>query len=250
MPTIFLSHAATDALIANEFKRTTEQSFLGMCKIFVSSNLDSLSAGTEWHGTIKQNLMEAVMLIGLISPSALQRGWVYAEFGAGWIRNIPVIPLCHSGLERGQLPPPISSFQALNLNDDLHLTHLYSLIAQALNCQQPATDFIALRDRYSDITEVKRIDSAIKGWTKNLYQWNPDFKRFVETDVSGSINIHIPAQIDMAFQEFFEITRVKGYLQITRNGFGIGTPVGPQASILDVSKGPNFAEYRNSVSDL
>lgn len=248
MPTIFLSHAATDAEIANEFKRTTEQSFLGLCNIFVSSNLDSINAGAEWHGVIKQNLTESVMLIGLVSPSALQRGWVYAEFGAGWIRNIPVIPLCHSGLERGQLPAPLSSFQALNLNDNLHLSHLYDQIAGALNCQRPNANFIELRDGYNQITEVKRIGNLLKGWTNQLYQWNPNLRAFIESDATGNVSIHIPAQFDLPFQEYMDVCRAKGFLNIARNGFGIGTPVGPQASILELSKGPEIEEFRRVLA--
>ena len=125
MSLIFVSHAAADQQIANLFRERLRADFLNMCEIFVSSNLDSLQAGVEWQHAIKENLQKSSILVGLLSPRALQRGWVYAEFGAGWIRDIPTIPLCHSGLDRGQLPPPISSFQGLNIEQTEHLQHLY-----------------------------------------------------------------------------------------------------------------------------
>jgi hypothetical protein len=123
-PIVFVSHAAQDGLIATQFKTDIENSFLGLCDVFVSSNLASISPGTEWIEEIKFNIQKCDVLIGLISPVALTRGWIYFEFGAGWVRNIPVIPVCHSGLLRENLPPPISIFQALNLVDKGHLENI------------------------------------------------------------------------------------------------------------------------------
>ena len=97
-PVIFVSHAAVDAEIANIFKQDVEQSFLGLCQLFVSSNLDSLQGGREWMQVIKEKLSNSVIFIGLLSPVALNRPWIYTEFGAGWIRSIPTISVCHSGL--------------------------------------------------------------------------------------------------------------------------------------------------------
>ncbi len=87
-PIIFVSHAAADAEIATKFKADVEKSFLGLCELFVSSNLDSLQGGKEWMQVIKENLSKAKIFIGLLSPVALSRPWIYAEFGAGWMRRI------------------------------------------------------------------------------------------------------------------------------------------------------------------
>src|SRR5688500_2008756 len=127
-PVIFVSHAAVDSQIAGLFKADVEKSFLGLCELFVSSNLDSLSGGKEWMQVMKEKLGKAAIFVGLLSPAALSRPWVYAEFGAGWIRDIPTISVCHSGLRKDQLPVPLTHFQALDLLYEMHLEHLYGHI--------------------------------------------------------------------------------------------------------------------------
>ncbi|UTV29704.1 hypothetical protein [Photobacterium atrarenae] len=52
-PVIFVSHAAVDSEIAGVFKSDVERNFLGLCSLFVSSDLDSLQGGHEWIQTIK-----------------------------------------------------------------------------------------------------------------------------------------------------------------------------------------------------
>jgi hypothetical protein len=243
MPIIFVSHAAVDAKIANLFKEKIEGSFLGLCDLFVSSNLDSINAGVEWHQTIKRNLSESVILIGLLSPVAVTRGWVYCEFGAGWIRNIPVIPLCHSGLTRDNLPPPLSLFQGLNLTESPHLRHLYTQIAETLGCRLPQIDFDNLAAEFKDISDTKRISELLRGWLQQLLAWNPELEKLFQ-DADTVEEVLIPAHLDQAFEEFRNESLNRGYLRVENKGFGMGTRVGSQASIFSVSRGPNFEDVR------
>ena len=155
-PIVFVSHAAIDSEIATAFKNDAETSFLGLCRLFVSSNLDSIAGGAEWIREIKVNLEQATILVGLLSPVAVQRPWIYVEFGAGWIRSIPTVAVCHSGLAREQLPVPLSHFQALNLLDEFHLRHLYEQISSAIGCKLPPADYSGFVTKYKEITEVHR----------------------------------------------------------------------------------------------
>ncbi|MDH6268482.1 hypothetical protein M2360_003888 [Rhizobium sp. SG_E_25_P2] len=241
MSLVFVSHAAVDKEIAREFKNDITADFLGLCEIFVSSNLDSIQAGHEWANVIKQNLEKCSILVGLLSPVALQRPWVYCEFGAGWIRGIPTIPVCHSGLERGQLPAPISSFQALNLWDPEHLEHLYSLVSQSLKCRAPAIDFDERSKRYHSITDRIRLQRLILDWMKQLFVWNPQLSVKI---FSGSFadDILVPASFDQPFEEFIHEAARRGYLKIERAGMAMGTRVGAQASVFTFTPGDNFSE--------
>lgn len=241
MPLVFLSHAATDSVIAKDFQKDVKADFLGMCDIFVSSNLDSLQAGYEWQQVIKKNLAECAILIGLLSPEALSRGWVYAEFGAGWIRDVPTIPVCHSGLERGQLPPPISTFQGLNLWEGEHLEHLYGLISAAIGCQRPEVDFSDRSEKYRIITEDIRINRVVVSWTRQLFDWNPQLKDTLSAG-NADENVLIPGNLDQAFQEYIGEASERGYLHVERRGMGMGTRVGPQASIFEFRPGDQFGE--------
>lgn len=130
---IFLSHITEEAPIAEVLKDWIESSFLGQCDVFVSSDRDSISAGSRWLEEIDQALKSAVALLVLCSPAALHRPWINFETGCGWIKRVPIIPICHSGQTRGTLPSPISMFQALEIGTQSFVPDLLSSLAKHLN---------------------------------------------------------------------------------------------------------------------
>lgn len=238
-PIIFVSHAAVDSSVAKLFKEDVERNFLGLCELFVSSDLGSIQGGDEWIKNIQKNLNDAVMSIGLYSPVALSRPWIYAEFGAGWIRGIPTISLCHSGLRKDDLPVPLSHFQALDLVDEFHLKHLYEQIAQAVGCQLPSINYTQESQKYRSITEEKRVKRNIDNWFKNLTSWNPELsKELNNSNKSG--DVLIPSQFESDFFNFKKESEDLGFLHFTANGMAMGTRVGAQASVWSVSKGESF----------
>lgn len=245
-PIVFVSHAAVDSEIATLFKSDVEKSFLGLCELFVSSNLDSIQGGKEWMQEIKTNLAEAAVLISLISPVSLTRPWIYAEFGAGWIRSIPTISVCHSGLRKDQLPVPLSHFQALNLLDEMHLEHLYGQISLAIGCQKPEKDYVKLIENYREITETLRKKRSIKQWYVNIHQWNPEFTKVFHGE---SVELLIPAEFDTAFREFKNEIESEKMLVLTPKGMSMGTRVGIQATNWLVAQGENFMEFQQIVNE-
>jgi hypothetical protein len=247
-PIVFVSHAAKDAAIATQFKEDVERRYLGLCTLFVSSSLDSLKAGDEWIQTIKRNLNDAAIMIGLLSPRAIQRSWVYFEFGAAWVRDIPVIPVCHSGLPRDKLPVPLSIFQALDLTDKDHLQHLYTQIAGAVGSRVPDANFVQMAKRYFDITEPFRIRVLVMDWMRQLSIWNPHLSRLYEQDHLIE-NVLIPANLEMPFLEFVREVEARQFLSVQHAGMGIGTRVGAQASIFRVSRGTKFGELQTLLKD-
>lgn len=245
-PIVFVSHAAVDHQIATLFKDDVEKSFLGLCKLFVSSNLDSMHGGSEWMKEIKHNLSDAVVLISLVSPISLTRPWIYAEFGAGWIREIPTISVCHSGLKKDQLPVPLSHFQALDLLDEMHLEHLYGQISKAIGCQKPEKDYKKITEKYREITETQRKIRSIKQWHANIQQWNPDFTKIFHGE---SVEILIPSEYDPAFREFKHEVEELGMLTLEPKGMSMGTRVGMQATNWLASSGDKFADFQKIISD-
>ena len=246
MPTIFISHAATDQEIANRFKVDIERSFLGLCNCFVSSNLDSLNAGVEWMGVIKDRLQDCAIFIGLTSPIALQRPWIYFEFGSVWMRGIPVIPVCHTGLERGGLVPPISTFHAINLTDSSHLEHLYKKISDTIGCNLPNVNFENLSKDYLFITETKRLSDLLIGWTRQLFTWNPEMSLLFD-GTKDSVEALVPGHLEVPFMEFLQTANSKSYLNVTPHGFAMGTRIGAQANIYLISRGAKFIEFKEII---
>ena len=244
-PIVFVSHAAIDADIATSFKNDVEKNFLGLCQLFVSSNLDSIQGGREWMQEIKVNLSEAAVLISLISPIALSRPWIYAEFGAGWIRGIPTISVCHSGLRKDQLPVPLSHYQALDLLDEMHLEHLYGQISSAIGCQKPEIDYLKLTEKYREITEVHRKQRNIKQWYADIQQWNPEFTQIFK---GKTVDILIPAEVDAAFRQFKNEIEADRMLILEAAGMSMGTRVGMQASNWLISQGEKFENFKAIIS--
>ena len=129
---VFISHISDEAPLALELKDWIESSFAGQCDVFVSSDKDSIPAGSKWLDKIDEALNEAKVFIVLCSSSSLSRPWINFETGCAWIRTIPVIPICHSGQKRNMLPAPISAFHALELENSDFVNQLLSSLAKQL----------------------------------------------------------------------------------------------------------------------
>jgi len=129
---VFISHISEEADLAIVLKEWIESSFSGQCEVFVSSDKDDLPPGTKWLEEIDKALDDASILLILCSPMSLSRSWINFETGCGWIKRVPIIPICHSHQAKGSLPAPISMFQALELEDDKFIDDLLSGLAKHL----------------------------------------------------------------------------------------------------------------------
>jgi hypothetical protein len=142
MPTqIFISHITEDAAVASMLKLRMTEDFLGQPAVFLSSDTESIAAGEEWLSSVSEALRNSSIFVVLCSPISVTRPWVNFEAGAAWMREMPVIPACFSGLRSRDLPMPLSARQGLELNDAEGLRRLYARIAQVLGCQSPVRNY-------------------------------------------------------------------------------------------------------------
>lgn len=138
---VFISHITEEKEVALAFKDLIESSFLGMIEVFVSSDEDSIRMGQKWLDQISTALKTCAIEIVLCSPKSIHRPWINFEAGAGWVRDIPVIPLCHSGIEPSKLPMPLNLLQAAKANEISSLQLIFPVLAQAIGANTPNTDF-------------------------------------------------------------------------------------------------------------
>jgi hypothetical protein len=129
--TVFISHTSSEADLAILLKDWIESTF--DVKVFVSSDKRDLRPGDKWLEEIDSVLNDAGALLVICSPNALTRPWIHFETGCAWIRRVPVIPICHSSLTKSMLPPPLSSFQALTLEEGEFSKQLLEAIARHFN---------------------------------------------------------------------------------------------------------------------
>ena len=135
MPRVFISHINEEARIASALKKHIESAFSGQCKVFISSDPHDVPAGTKWLERISQAIEQAKVLVVLCSPASLRRPWINFEMGCGWEKKVPIIPLCHSGQKKGELPAPISEFQALEMDSESFGANFFHALTQHLGIQ-------------------------------------------------------------------------------------------------------------------
>lgn len=138
---IFISHITGEKELAILIKECISKDFLGQLDVFVSSDSESIVAGSNFLLAIERTLSCTSLLIVLCSPSSIYRPWVNFELGAAWTRKIPIVPICHSGLRLTDLPLPLSLLQGFEAHNADGLKSLYRLIAELLNCTLPNLKF-------------------------------------------------------------------------------------------------------------
>jgi hypothetical protein len=85
---VFVSHSSRDTWIARQIAR-------GVHEAGAKPFLDEahIEIGAQFEREIRTVLNRADELVVLLSPWALDRPYVWAELGAAWIRDIPIVAL-------------------------------------------------------------------------------------------------------------------------------------------------------------
>ena len=139
---VFLSHISCEASLADIVERQVTRDFIGLAKVFMSTQA-SILVGSKWLDEVTSALNAAHLHVVLASPDSVERKWINFEAGAAHVRNVPIVPLCHSGLTPAQLPVPLSESEGLVLSDEKGFERFYAAIAAALGSKVPEVDFAA-----------------------------------------------------------------------------------------------------------
>lgn len=158
---MFLSHVHVESRFADFIQSSVERDFIGLVKVYVASD-GGILAGKKWLDDLTTALNASDLHAVLCSPESLTRHWVSFETGAAYVRGIPLLPLCHSGLNTDQLPVPLSAFQGIQLcaaagtasEPGSGVRTLYTVIAEALGSRVPQVDFQAYERQLAALEEV------------------------------------------------------------------------------------------------
>lgn len=145
----FLSHLSVESRLADLLSERIIRDFIGLVKVFESSDRLSIPAGSKWLAEVTTGLADAQLHLVLCSREAVTRPWINFEAGAAHIRGITILPICHSGLLPAQLPVPLSENQGVVASDEEGLRCLYDAIARKLGSDTPAIDFKELAQKVS-----------------------------------------------------------------------------------------------------
>jgi hypothetical protein len=108
---IYISHVSEEALFALLLKDFIESTFLGQVEATLSCSSADSATDRKWLQGIDGALDSAKLLMLLCSPRSIQHGWMHFEAGCAWLKNVPVLVICHSGLKKSEFPPPLSVFE-------------------------------------------------------------------------------------------------------------------------------------------
>jgi hypothetical protein len=161
---VFISHIAEESGIAQWLKAQLDRDFLGGLDIFVSSDRSTIGAGRRWLDDVQKALKEADLQIVLCSTASVAKPWVNFEAGAVWLRDVPVVPVCHSGLQPQGLPVPLSMLEGIELSNPEGLAKLYDSVGTALGLRTPNVDFPALA------TAAKTLESQLARSARHVDQ--------------------------------------------------------------------------------
>ena len=86
-PTLFISHASSDAEFANSVKQEVEKVFANGVSVFCTSSPGAIPVGVDWLADIEKKLGVAQAVIAIITPVSIERPWVWFEIGATWSKG-------------------------------------------------------------------------------------------------------------------------------------------------------------------
>ena len=222
---VFISHITEEARLAKILKELIEDSFLGLIEVFVSSDEESILAGSRWLENITDSLKGCALELILCSPESVKRPWINFEAGAGWVRDIPVIPICHSGMEPNMLPIPLNMLQAVKASEISQLKLLLPVLSSALESKTPKIDL-------NDFVEsVKEFEEDNMFWSK----LNESFAQLelIIPNITSAIKVHDVVQISLPQDIVQQIEGIlnrfltpKNFLTLRRTGSSSITPNG------------------------
>lgn len=136
-PIVFLSHSSSDKEVVLGIKNLLASSSGGHVDYFLSTDGQSIRAGTNWVVSIEDALRRAEIVFAFISPKSARSSWVVFECGVAYGKDLRVVPVGIDGLEIGELGFPISLLQGFTLKDSEGILNIIRLINDRLNLAIP-----------------------------------------------------------------------------------------------------------------
>lgn len=187
---IFISHITEEASIAIVIKNWIESTFLGNVEVFVSSSNTSIQLGSKWLEQIDKAIEESSVFIVLCSEKSVLRPWINFESGCAWIKKVPLIPICHTGISKSELPAPLSFFQAVNITEANFSESLFEFLASQLNIVKlPRIAYDEMKSEINNALlninydEVEK--NAQKASDKHVFQKNKENVKTIYNPLGG-----------------------------------------------------------------
>ena len=162
-PTLFISHATSDAGFASAVQQEIEKVFANGINVFCTSSPGAIPVGTDWLSNVEQTLEVAQAIIAIVTPVSIERPWLWFEIGATWSKGrsgeCKIYPLCAPEIELSNLPAPLDRLQALSMGKVADLKLLFKALISQFGFGKlssfRATNISKRIPRYKDVKVVE-----------------------------------------------------------------------------------------------
>lgn len=184
---VFISHCAEDSQIAQSLAELFHTSLQLSKSEIRCTSVDGyrLPAGANTDEQLRREVLDAPVLVGLISHLSFDSAYVLFELGARWGKNAYLAPLLAPGVSTSVLKGPISSLNALSCDSSSQLHQLVHEVASQLSIspEPPAT--------YQSLVEAvtKSRSTAAPNATSTATIPSSAANRSVEDEYAGSDEI-------------------------------------------------------------
>lgn len=169
-PSIFISHIHEEAEIASRLKSILDRFFNEMVTVFVSTEPKCLPSGKEFFPLIRSKIDECSLLIALCSPQSNHRPWIVSETSYAIGKQKCVVPICHGGLEYGQLTPFLVHINAVSTEAIDSFKSLEATIEEEIDCKlnnvidwKPFVEVVERHHECVDVTQVRENEKPLVG---------------------------------------------------------------------------------------
>ena len=192
---VFVSHSSKDAKCAEAFVDLVRAATgLGSKEIRCTS-VDGyrLPAGAESDSTLRQEVFDSVVFVGLLSPAGLASNYVIFELGARWGSRRYLAPVLIAGIGAGQLRPPLSAMHAANGGSEADMHDLMKAIAGELgvDLEAPASYLKQLKIFAQEAMRITTGESSSNSVSIQKESVNATKKSSARKDLRGDVVVEI-----------------------------------------------------------
>ena len=135
---IFLSHAAEDGKLASALAEAFRKYLGPGTDVFVASEPGNIPGGEKWLNEIESRLLNSDAYVTLLTPTSITKPWVWWETGYAWFSGKLILPVAGSGLNKNDIPPPLSFRQVLEVTHPVELVAVFKRLGVTLSDQDAA----------------------------------------------------------------------------------------------------------------
>jgi len=190
MPGIFVSHAAADRALVDEFveKIVHIGCGVGARSIFYSSGIDTgVPTGANLNEYVRQNVSGDRLVVALITPTFQTRPYCVAELGAAWSRGSDLFPLSAPGMDHTDLEGVLSGTVVRSLDDEAALDELHERISKTMRRKSSTGTWTQAKRRWLSFLRTAtiplpkaRVSRAGGTPTSGSKRWGQLFDSFVD----------------------------------------------------------------------